>query len=78
MVDIYKGGNKNLELNVNGREHYYNWYLGNWQLKDLKDPISRADAAAGSNELFPNLELADETEASEPMASLGPQEKAAI
>lgn len=52
-------------------------YLGIWQLKDLKDPMSRADAD-GSNVLVPNLELADAAEASESMASLGPLEKAAM
>ena len=52
-------------------------YLGIWQLKDLKGPMSRADAD-GSSALVPNLEPADEAEASESMASLGPLEKAAI
>lgn len=55
---------------LNDAIHYIIRYLGNWQLKDLKDPMSRV--------VFPNLELADATEASEPMASLGPLEKAAI
>jgi hypothetical protein len=53
-------------------------YLGIWQLKDLKDAMSRADAA-GSNELLaPNLGLADAAEASESMTSLGPLEKGAM
>lgn len=51
--------------------------LGNWQLKDLKDPISRADADGGSNVLVPDLELADVAEASEQMASIGPLENGA-
>ena len=52
-------------------------YLGIWQLKDLKVPMSRADAA-GSNVPVPNLELADAAEASASMASLGPLEKGAM
>lgn len=53
------------------------WYLGIWQLKELKDPMSRADAP-GSNVPVLNLVLADEAEASESMASLGPLEKTAM
>ena len=52
-------------------------YLGIWQLKDLKVPMSRADAA-GSNVLVPNLELADAAKPSASMASLDPLEKATM
>ena len=51
--------------------------LGIWQLKDLNEPMSRADAD-GSRELVPNLELAEEAEGSASMASLGPLLKAAM
>lgn len=44
-------------------------YLGIWQLKDLKEPMSRAGDDVGSNVLVPNLE------SSKSMASLTPLEK---